>query len=90
MRTTIGPGYGITGAAAASASAIRGNPVDWDGAEALGLPFGSLARLLLVTGQRRNEVAGMRRYEIAEANAVWTIPAARTKNGLAHEVPLSV
>ncbi len=61
----------------------------WRAAGGLGFPFGPLVQLLLVTGQRRNEVAGMRRAEIDETNAVWTIPAARTKNGLAHEVPLS-
>lgn len=61
----------------------------WEAAATLGFPFGPLIQLLLVTGQRRNEVAGMRRSEIDEPNAVWTIPAVRTKNGLAHEVPLS-
>lgn len=48
-------------------------------------------RLLLLTGQRRNEVAGMRWPEIGvdEAGAIWTIPAARTKNKREHIVPLS-
>jgi integrase len=48
-------------------------------------------RLALLTGQRRNEVAGMRWLELNlnEAAPVWTIPAARTKNGREHVVPLS-
>jgi integrase len=48
--------------------------------------FGAPARLLLLTGQRRGEVAGMRWSEIG--GEVWTIPAERAKNGLAHRVPL--
>jgi integrase len=31
----------------------------WRGADRLGFPFGPLFKLLLVTGQRRNEVAGL-------------------------------
>ncbi len=46
-------------------------------------------RLILVTGQRKGEVATARRAEIDRAAAVWTIPAARSKNGIAHRVPLS-
>ncbi|MCM2505787.1 tyrosine-type recombinase/integrase [Aureimonas altamirensis] len=46
-------------------------------------------RLLLLTGQRSGEVSGMRRSEVDVDAALWTIPAARTKNGRAHTVPLS-
>jgi integrase len=59
----------------------------WLAAEALGYPYGPLVRLLALTGQRRSEIAGMRRDELS--GALWTIPAQRTKNGRAHEVPLS-
>jgi integrase len=52
-------------------------------------PFGPIWRLLLLTGQRREEVAGMTRKEIDLAEKVWTIPSGRTKNGEAHSVPLS-
>lgn len=45
--------------------------------------------LLLVTGQRVGEVAGMRRDELDLAARTWTIPGARTKNGRTHVVPLS-
>ncbi|MDP2356139.1 MAG: integrase arm-type DNA-binding domain-containing protein [Beijerinckiaceae bacterium] len=59
----------------------------WKAAETVGWPFGAMAQLLLLTGQRRDEVAGMRRTEIV--GDLWQIPGARTKNGMATEVPLS-
>lgn len=47
-------------------------------------------RLLLITGQRRGEVAGARWSEIdLEDEKLWVIPGTRTKNGRAHMVPLS-
>ena len=49
--------------------------------------FGPLLKLLLLTGCRLNEVAGMRRSEIE--GGVWTIPGARTKNKRTHVVPLA-
>lgn len=59
----------------------------WKATEAVGYPFGPLARLLLLTGQRRDEVAGMTRGELD--GKVWTIPADRAKNNQLHTVPLS-
>ena len=44
-------------------------------------------RLLLLTGQRPGEVLGMWRTEVH--GHTWRLPGARTKNGLAHEVPLA-
>lgn len=55
----------------------------------LGWPFGGFFRALLLTGQRRSEVAGMRWSEISADGATWTIPGARTKNARDHIVPLS-
>jgi integrase len=55
----------------------------------IGEPFGSFVRVLLLTGQRRGEVAGMRRSEIDADDRIWRIPSARTKNKLMHLVPLS-
>ena len=52
-------------------------------------PFGAFFRLLILTGQRRSEVAGMEWSEVDRASAVWTIPAERAKNKAAHIVPLS-
>jgi integrase len=61
----------------------------------LGYPFGPLYRLLLLTGQRREEVAGMRWEEINLLDGTWRLPPKaefqpqRTKNGLEHIVDLS-
>jgi len=51
--------------------------------------FGRIVRLLLLTGQRRDEVAGMSWRELDLAGATWSLPDHRVKNGQAHEVPLS-
>lgn len=50
--------------------------------------YGRIVRLLLLTGQRRDEVGSMQWSEVDLDAAVWTIPAVRTKNSRAHEVPL--
>jgi len=49
----------------------------------------SILQLLILTGQRVSEVAGMTRAEVSLDLATWTIPAARAKNGRAHSVPLA-
>jgi len=51
--------------------------------------YGAILRLLVLTGQRREEVGGMLWSEIHLKDAMWRIGAERTKNGLPHEVPLS-
>jgi integrase len=61
----------------------------WRAAGGLGYPFGPLVRLLLLTAQRREEVAAMRWSEISADGSTWTLPAARAKNGRAHVVHLS-
>jgi integrase len=61
----------------------------WAGTKDLGFPFGPLFRLLLLTGQRRDEVGNMARSELDLATSTWTIPKERVKNNLAHEVALS-
>jgi integrase len=50
--------------------------------------FGPLLKLLLLTGARLNEVTGMRRTELSDDGAVWTIPGERAKNRRTHVVPL--
>lgn len=45
-------------------------------------------RLILLTGCRPGEVGGMVWEEIDESAKIWTIPAERTKNSMAHVVPL--
>ena len=46
-------------------------------------------RFAMLTLARRNDVASARWEEIDLKRAIWTIPAARFKNGRAHVVPLS-
>jgi integrase len=46
-------------------------------------------RLLIATGQRREEVAGLDWYELDRKSQTWTLPAERAKNGQAHIVPLN-
>jgi integrase len=61
----------------------------WAGADTLGYPFGPFYKLLILTLQRREEVAGMRWTEIAPDLTEWRIPSARMKAGKAHVVHLS-
>jgi len=61
----------------------------WQACNEVGWPFGPIGRLLLLTAQRRTEVGDMDWSEINLAKRSWTIPSARTKNGLSHEVHLS-
>ena len=61
----------------------------WSAAGRLGYPFGPLFRLLLLTAQRREEVAGMGWSELSADKATWTIPKERAKNGKAHLVHLA-
>ena len=60
-----------------------------DAAESEAYPFGTAFTILLLTGQRRGEVAEMRWSEIDLDGRVWTIPAHRAKNAQRHTVPLS-
>jgi integrase len=58
-------------------------------AQKIGGPYGGIVELLALTGQRREEVAGLHREELDLAQRVWTIPRARTKNAKGHIVHLS-
>ena len=51
--------------------------------------YNAIVRMLILTGQRREEVAGITWDEIAPDLSTWTIPASRAKNGVAHIVALS-
>jgi len=61
----------------------------WTDCDTIGWPFGPLLRLLLLTGQRREEVGAMRWTEIDLEAGLWTLPRERAKNKIAHAVPLS-
>jgi integrase len=51
--------------------------------------LGDYYRVLLLTAQRRTEVASMQWQELNLDKAEWIIPASKTKNGREHLVPLS-
>jgi len=61
----------------------------WNAACELDWPFGPLAKLLILTGQRRDECAEMAWDEIDFDTRTWTLPKGRVKNEKGHIVPLS-
>lgn len=61
----------------------------WLACERAGWPWGPYVRLLILTMQRRQEVAEMDWSEIDLEAETWTLPAERAKNGEAHIVPLT-
>jgi integrase len=62
----------------------------WQAATEENWPFSSVFKVLLLTGQRREEVSGMRWREVdlEEPAPHWTIAKERCKNGKAHTVDL--
>ena len=61
----------------------------WQAFKGVGWPFGRIAQLLLLTGARRDEIAAGRWSEIDLEARTWTVAKERSKNGVAHEIPLS-
>ncbi len=63
----------------------------WLASEKIGWPFGPMVKLLLLTGQRRDEVASAQwsEFDLDADMPAWTIPKDRAKNGKAHVVPLA-
>ncbi|WP_166037888.1 integrase family protein [Sphingosinicella sp. YJ22] len=66
----------------------------WKATETLGYPFSHLYRLLIALPMRREELAGLLVAELVlgtdeDPEAVWTLPAARTKRANALRVPLA-
>lgn len=61
----------------------------WRAWSSIGYPFGDLQKLLLLTGSRRGEVAGMAWHEVSLQEGIWAIPASRTKSSREQIVPLS-
>jgi integrase len=52
-------------------------------------PYCGIVEFLALTGQRREEVAQLKRNELDEKARTWTIPGSRTKNKKVHIVHLS-
>jgi len=61
----------------------------WAACSDIGWPFGPMFKLLLVTAQRRSEVAGLRWSELKLSDRQWIIPRERAKNDRLHVVHLS-
>jgi integrase len=61
----------------------------WQAAERTGYPYGPMVQLLLLTGQRRDEVRAAPWHEFDLSARMWKLPGERTKNGREHHVPLS-
>lgn len=59
----------------------------WQALQQIPYPFGPFVQLLLLTAQRRDEIAHMRWREID--GDLWTIPRQRYENGRANAVPLT-
>ena len=51
--------------------------------------FGPIVRLLIATGQRREEVTGLAWEEVNRNEGLWTLPGNRTKNGEPNSIPLN-
>lgn len=61
----------------------------WKAAEAMGYPFGPYFKLMILTGQRRNEWANATLSEICTKRRVLEVAKARFKGRRDHVVPLS-
>ena len=61
----------------------------WQAADEASWPFAAIYKLLLLTGARREEVAGMKWSELDLDAGVWMLPGARTKNSRDHRIPLA-
>ena len=59
----------------------------WLACEHMGFPFGPFVQLLILTGQRRTEVASLRRDDLDLERETWT--QLRNKSNRTHDVPLS-
>ena len=61
----------------------------WDACDKLGHPFGRIVQMLLLTGQRKSEVAKMKWPDVDLDEKVWRLRRDQTKADRAHDVPLS-
>ena len=59
----------------------------WRAADAE-IAYGSMVRILILTGCRRDEVRAAPRSEIDLARREWLIPGGRVKNGIDHLIPI--
>jgi integrase len=60
----------------------------WQACERMGWPFGPLFQLLLLLGQREDEISGMRWSDVDLARGMWTLPREASKSDRLNQVPL--
>jgi integrase len=51
--------------------------------------YGTIIKLLMLTGQRVNEIAGLRWSEVDFDRGIISLPGERTKNGRPHDIPMA-
>jgi integrase len=61
----------------------------WLDSDALSLEAADILKLELLTGARCGEISGLRAEEIDRNKWVWTLPAARSKNGRQRVTPIA-
>jgi integrase len=61
----------------------------WDAAIGMGYPFGTVHRLLALTGQRLHEISDLTWTEVDFQRRIITLPAERVKGKNVHVVPLA-
>jgi integrase len=61
----------------------------WKASAAISGSFGPIVRLLIATGQRREEVSGLDWSELNQKDRLWTLPKERAKNAVSHKIPLN-
>jgi integrase len=61
----------------------------WSATDQVGYPVGQIVKLLILTGQRLNDIAMLSRAELDLDAKLIAIPATRMKSDRAHEVPLA-
>ncbi len=93
-RLTLNPFAGLPGILGANPSRDRvltdaETGAVWRAAGLLRHPYSPFVRFLLLTAQRREEVAALRWSELSADLTIWTLPGARAKNGRAHVVHLA-
>lgn len=61
----------------------------WKAAETLPAPYPAFYKMLILTAQRRDEVAGLQWEELKRDVPEWTLPGTRSKNGEPNVIPLT-
>ena len=61
----------------------------WSACDVVGWPFGPCFKVLMLTAQRRNEVAGMKWNDIDFDKAIWSLPKEQTKAKRQHDIPMT-